>query len=234
MAANADHPNQMVENSYVPPPWAVGHSIFGLFILEGQQIDLHFKTPFWPCGSVAFSWQSHYSWMLGTLMASLIGTPTPRRGWTTRGVSRKLWPSFPSALPPTLTSKLRMSIPLLRPAINCITLSHLPFESICFQAPHPLFNILCSSGGPHYLQHSMRTSWPYCLSFLFLNSFHNGLVTFLYSLMVASSWLALLAQLMGPIKLNPTSLAFPKGCPSLHDCHPRIRTASPGASTTVW
>ena len=106
----------------------------------------------------------------------------PRRGWTTRGVSRKLWPSLPLAPPPTTAIMLRMSIPLLRPAIKCITISCLPFGSIFFHALHPLFDIMCSCWGPHYLPHSLGMSWPPCLSSLFHNSFHNGLVTFLYSL----------------------------------------------------
>ena len=175
-------PTGVAENSYVPLPQVVSQSVFSLFVLEGWQIDLHSKTPSCPCRSAAFSWHCHYSWMKGTLIASPISTPTPRGGWTTRGVCRKLWPSLPSVLHPTSTSKLRMSIPLLMPVINCIALSHLPFGSIFFQAPHPLFDVICSCRGPCYLDHSVGTSWPPCLSSLFHNSFHDGFATFLYSL----------------------------------------------------
>ena len=48
-------PAQEAENSYVPLPQAVSHGVFGLFILEGWQIDLHPKTPSWPHGLLAFS-----------------------------------------------------------------------------------------------------------------------------------------------------------------------------------
>ena len=164
-------PTWTAENSYVLLPWVVSHSIFGLFILEGWQIDLHPKTPSGPCWSAAFSWHCYYGWMAGTLITSPIGTPTLWRGWITRGVSRKLWPSFPSVPPDTSTSMLRMSVPLLRPTINCITTSCLSFERIFFHAPLPLFDIICSGGGPHLLHHSVGMSWPLCLSSLFCNSF---------------------------------------------------------------
>ena len=45
---------------------------------------------------------------------------------------------------------------------------------------------------------------------------------------VASTCTVLLAQLTGPVKLNLTSLAFPKGSPSLSDHHPKNRIASLG------
>ena len=175
-------PTWAAENGYIPPPRMVSHYIFGLFILKGQQIELHPKTSSWSCWSVTFSWSSGYSWMWGTLITFLIGTPTPRRGWTTRGVSRKPWPSVPSAPPPTSASTLTMSIPLLRPVISCITLSHLPFGSIFLHAPHPLFDIICSFRYPCHLCCYPGMSWPPCISSLFHISFCNGLVTFLYSL----------------------------------------------------
>ena len=46
--------------------------------------------------------------------------------------------------------------------------------------PHPLFNVVCYSGGLSYLHHSMGTSWPPGLSSLFHYSIHNSSVTLLY------------------------------------------------------
>ena len=182
-----------------------------LFVLEDWQIDLQPKTPFWSHWLVTFSGHLHHGWLLGTSITSPIRIPTPRRWWTTRSVSRKQLSSFSSVPPTTFTSMLRMSTFLLRFMINCVTISCLLFGSIFFQAPHPLFNVICWSGGLHYLCHSVGTSWPPGLSSLFHNSICNGLVTFPMLFTVASTCSVLLAQLTGPVKLNPTSLAFPKG-----------------------
>ena len=38
------YPTWVVENSHIPLPWVVSYSIFGLFILEDQQVNLHPKT----------------------------------------------------------------------------------------------------------------------------------------------------------------------------------------------
>ena len=67
-----------------------------------------------------------------------------------------------------------------------------------------------------FLTASAIAQWPSCIV-----------------LTVTSTWASLLAQLVGPVKLNPMSLAPPKGSPSLCDCHPKNRTASLGASTTA-
>ena len=48
-------PTQVAENSYVPPPQVICHSILGLFILDDLQIDHHPRTPSLLCWSVAFS-----------------------------------------------------------------------------------------------------------------------------------------------------------------------------------
>ena len=226
-------PTWVAENGYVPLPWMASYHILGLFILEGWQIDLHPKTSSWPCWSVTLSWSSCYGTMPGTLIASLIGTPTPRRGWTTRGVSSKLWSSLPSAPSTTLTSMLRMRF--VCPDL-WLTTFHFspPFFKHTLPHQHPLFNITCSGRGLHYLCHSLGTSWPTCLCLLFHSSFHNGSVTFLYSIMIASTWAALPAQLMGCVNLNHTSLTLPKGSPSLCDCSPKNRTASLVASTTTF
>ena len=75
---------------------------------------------------------------------------------------------------------LRRSICLLRPVISCIALSHFPFGTILFYSSHPLFNIICSCWGFHYLCHSAGTSCPPCFCPLLQNSFCNGSATFLY------------------------------------------------------
>ena len=56
---------------------------------------------------------------------------------------------------------------------------------------------------------------------------------FLYGIYSTSTCAVLPAQLTGSVKLNPTSLAFPKGSPSLSDHHPKNKIASPGARTTA-
>ena len=99
-------PTWVAKTGNVPSPWVISYHIFHLFILKGWKIDLHPKTSSWPYWPVALSWWSHYSWMLGTSITSPVGTPTPRRGQTTRGVSRKLWCSLPSVPSNTSTSPL--------------------------------------------------------------------------------------------------------------------------------
>ena len=163
MAANAGHPNLSSENSYIPPPQVVNYDIFGLFVLTDLQIDLHPKTSSCLHWSVTFSGHPHHGPLLGILIASLIGTPTSQRWCTTRSVSRKPWFLLSSAQPTTLTSKLRMRVSLLRSATNCITISHLHFRNMFFQAPHPLFNVVCCGEGPHYLHCSIGMSCPLTL-----------------------------------------------------------------------
>ena len=161
----------------------------------------------------------------------------PQSGLPPRGVPGNVWSYFSSVPPTTLTSMLRTSVSSIRPAINCIANSCLHFGSIFFHAPHPLFNVICHGGGPCYLHHSRRLPGPLALVLFSTTASamaqHPSCTVF----MVASTWVVLLAKLMGPIKLNPSSLAFPKGSPSLHDHHPKNRIASPGARTTalvIW
>ena len=165
-------PTWVADNSYVPPPWMVCHSIFGLFVLKYWQIDLHPNSPSWPCWSVSFPWHPCHGWLPGTLIPFPIGTPTPRRGLTTLSVSRKSWSSLPSEPPTTSASMLRMSVSLLRPVFNGIAISSLPLGSILFHTLHPLFDIIYSSWYPG----------PPDLSSLFYNSVQNDSVTLLYSI----------------------------------------------------
>ena len=67
----------VAENSYISPPQMISHSIFGLFILEDQQIELQAQISSCPPCLVTFSRLSHHGWLMGTLMASSIGTPSP-------------------------------------------------------------------------------------------------------------------------------------------------------------
>ena len=224
-------PTQAGKNSYVPPPWVVCHSIFGLFVLEDWQIDLHSKTPSSLCGSFAFSWCCHYGWMLGI---SQIGTLTHWREWTTRGVSRKVWSSLPSVPSTTLTSILRVSIFPLRPVINHITPSHLPFRSVLFHAFHPLWYHMQQMGSllpPSFLLGGILA--PIAFIIFSTTAYTMASEPSCAVFMVASPWAVLLAQLMVHIKLNPTSLAFPKGNPSLHVHRPKNRIASSEASTPL-
>ena len=214
-------PTWVAENSYIPPPWVVSYSILILFVLEDWQVDLHPKTPSCLYWLVTFSGHSHHVQLLGISIASPIRTPFPRRGWTTRSVSRKLCFSLSSTLSTTLTSMLRMSISSFECMITCITISCLHFASIFFQAPHTLSNVVCCGGGPGCIHHSLGTSWPPCLSSLSTTASVTAQQHFCMIFTVAPTWAVLHAQLTAPVKLNPTSLVFPKGSPSLSDHHPK-------------
>ena len=196
-------PPQAAVNRYILPPQVVCHSIFGLFILEDWQIDLHPKTPFWPCQSIAFSWHSYMVECQELWLLPQSELP-PEEGEPPEVYLGNY--GLPCLLCFLLTSLLRMSISLLRPLINCIIISHLPFRSILFHAPHPLFDVICCGGGLHYLCHSVGMSWPSSFSSLFHNCIHNGLVTFLYSIYSHLKMSCLPAQLIGPIKLDCINL----------------------------
>ena len=221
-------PTWAVEDSYVPLPQMVSPCIFVLFNLENWQIDLHPKTPSWLCWSVTLSWSFCYGWMLGTLIASPIGTPTPRRGWTTRGASRKPWPSLPLASSTTLYAENKCLS--TQAWINHIALSHPSFQE------HPL---PCHTSTLQYHMQWQGSSLPSSfysdlLAPLPMFSFPQQLLQWLSKVfMVASTWAALLAQLLRPVKLNLMSLVLPKESPSLCVCDPKHRTASLGASTTT-
>ena len=174
-------PTQAAENSYVPPQWVVSYSIFGLFILEDWQVDLCPKTPSSLHWLVTFCGQSCHSWLLGTSIAFPIRTPTPRRRWATRRVSRKSWSSLSSMSQTTSTSTLGMGTSSIRSMIACITISLFPFGGFFFQAPHSLFNVVCCGGGLNCFHHSSGASWPPGLSSLFHNSICNSSVTILHS-----------------------------------------------------
>ena len=132
------------------------------------------------------------------------------------------------------------------PVINCITLSHLPFRSIFY---HACINSSTSYAAVGVFITFLEVSlyWYDIITFVIPWECPGPLALVLFSttasmiaqqptctvFTVASTWVALPVQLMGPMKLNPTSLAFPKGSPSLCDCHPKIRIASLGTSTTA-
>ena len=101
---------------------------------------------------------------------------------------------------------------------------------------HPLFNVTCCSRGPGLpSSFCVQCPGPLSLSSLFHNSIHNSLATFLYSYLQSPLPAPFcLAQLTGPVKLNLTSLAFPKGSPSLSDhVIQRIRLPSLETRTTA-
>ena len=139
-------PTWAVENSYIPPPWAVSHSICGLFILKDWQIHLQSQTSSCPSCSVTFSRPSHHSQLMGTPMVSLIRTP-PWRGRSTGSISWQSWGALSSTLSSTSIHMLRTSIFPFSPVITHITISHLHFGSIFLQALHPLFNVVCCCRG---------------------------------------------------------------------------------------
>ena len=103
-------PTQAAENSYVPLPWAVSYSIFGLFWRLANWPST--SDPSCPHWSVTFSGHCHHGWLLGTSIITLIWS-LPRGGWTIRNVSRKSWSSLSSVLSTTSASTLRMSVSLL-------------------------------------------------------------------------------------------------------------------------
>ena len=167
---------------------------------------------------------------MGTSVTYPVRTPTPWRGWSTWDIPGNPWSPLLLLLPTTSACPLRMGIHLLWP-VSHITLAGPLFRGIFFHSSYPLLDIACSSRGLYDLCHSAGMSWAPGFVPLLYNSLHNGTVTLCTVLTVTSAWAALLAQLFRPIKQNPTSLAPSKGSPSLHDCHPKNRIASPGAST---
>ena len=171
-------PAWAAENSYIPLPQVVSHSIFGLFILEGQQIDLHHKT-------------------LPGCTAQLLSPDT-----LITVECQELWLLLQVELPlpeegePPEVSLGNCGLPCL--------LCHLLPQTVCWEwaflcsdllsttspfltspsgasssKPHIHSSILYAAmGGHHYLHCSTEASWLPCLSSLFHNSFCNGLVTF--------------------------------------------------------
>ena len=133
----------------------------------------------------------------------------------------------------TLTSMLRMSSLLFKSAITHIAIPHVHFGSLFFQAPHPFFNVVCCGGACIVFVIPWGDPGPLAL---ILFSTTASAIAWPPSCMVftiASNCAMLLAQLAWPVKLNLTSLAFPKGSPSLSDYHPKNKITSLGTRTTA-
>ena len=206
-------PTWVAENSYIPSPQMVCHSIFGLVILEDWQVDLHPQTSSCLSCSVTLSGPPHHGWLMGTPFAYPIRTTCPWRGRSTRGVSWQLWGALSSTLSSISTCTLRMSIPLLSPVITCISPFHLYFRSIFLQAFHPLFDVVCWCGGLVCLYCSMEPSWPLALVLFYTTVSAMAEQPSWTVLTVISIWAPLLAQLTGLAKWNPTSLSSPRDSP---------------------
>ena len=221
------------ENSYTPPPWVVRYIIFGFYVLEDQQVDLHPKIPSWPHWSVTFSGHFHHGWLLGSLLSSPVRTPTPRRWWATRRASRKSWSSLSSTPSTTLTSMLTMIF-----FHSSLQLPMSPFLASTSGAsssrPHIHSSMLYAAAGAQVV---FVIPWG-ILAPLTLVFFSTTASTIAWQpscmvFRVTSIWAILSAQLTVPVKLNLTSLTFPKGSPSLNDHYPKNKIASPGAMITV-
>ena len=204
----------------------VSYIIFSLFILEDWQIDLHPKTPSWPHWSVTFSWHCQHGWLLRTLITSPIGTPTPEEG------------------EPPEVSLGNCGLPCL---LHCLLPQPAFWEQAFLHSGPWLISspFLISTLGGSSSKPCIHSSMLYAvagvlITFVILQGCTGLLALVLFSttasamaqqpsctvFMVASTWAVLLAQLMGPVKLNPTSLAIPKGSPSLSDHCPKNSSLS--------
>ena len=197
-------PTQAVENSYVPTPGMVSYSIFGLFMLEDWQIDLHPQTSSCPSCLVTLSRCSHHGWWMGALSASPIGTPFPLKREIHWKCLLVIMGALSSMASSTSTHMLRTNIPLLSPWLLA-----LPF---------------LTSLQKHLPPNLASTHW-YCMllwGFGLSSLFHGGNLapwSFLFSMMasamawwpfstaltIVSTWASLLAQLTGLSKWNTTS-----------------------------
>ena len=152
-------PTLAAENSYIPLPGTISHSILGLFILEDWQSDLHPQTSSSPSCSVALCRPSSHGQLMGTLFTSPIWTPSPWR-WRSTGKGLSVIMGCPSSMPSsTPTDMLRMSVHPLSPLITHFIISHHHSGSIFLQASNPLFNVVCCYGGLFCPHHSLGATW---------------------------------------------------------------------------
>ena len=182
---------------------------------------------------VAFSWHPSHCWLLWTSIPFLIGTPTPEEGEPPEvSLGKNGLPCLPHCLLPcpghwewvflhlglqlialaflVLTLGASSSIPYIHSSMSYAVVGVLITFIFLWGCPGPLALVLFSTTAFAVAQQ------PSCTAF-----------------MVISTWAILPAQLMGTIKLNLTSLTFPKGNPYLHDHHPKNSIASPGVRTTA-
>ena len=139
-------PTWVVENSYIPPPWMVSHSIFGLLILEDQQIDLHPQTSSNPSCSVTFS--SPLSWLPD-------GSPDCFLNQNFLPLKREIHQKCLLEILQHLVFYAIFGFCLhieneCSPNQSCdhsCAISHLYFRSIFLQALHPLFDVLYAAMG---------------------------------------------------------------------------------------
>ena len=121
-------PTGAVKHRHIPTPWIVGHSIFGLFIFTGGQINFYAKAYSGPPWLVAFLRNPHLVWMLWTLFTLSIQTVFSQRGWASQRFSWKPWHSL---LPtPSLTSApaLQGVAMLIRSMVHITLLFWLPIS----------------------------------------------------------------------------------------------------------
>ena len=118
-----------------------------------------------------------------------------------------------------------MSVSPFRPVINCMAISHLTLGA--------------SSSMPHIHSSMSYAVVRVLITFVIPWGCPGPLALVVFSTTAsAMAWkpscTVIPAQLMGPVRLNPTSLAFPKGSPSLHDHCPKNRIASLWQGLQLW
>ena len=192
-------PTWLMKNSHVPLLRAVRYSILHLFILKDGQIDLNLKAPSWTHWFVTATGCSHHCWVYRALITSSIRTPTLKDveppgeplgilgalcHWHHLLCPMEHWAQASSVL---LTSPL--DAPSFKPHIKSSTLQAPPKDWMAL-----LDDQGCPSLLTFILLFMTATAigwWPSCTIFA-----------------VTSTCAVLPAQLTGPVKLNPMSLAL--------------------------
>ena len=192
-------PTWPMKNGHVMPPGVVGYSILCLFILKDGLIDLHPKAPSQTHWSVSAAICSHHCEVWKALMTSSIGTPTTWREWASGRTSRNAWCSL--SLASSTTSSWASITVITGP-------SHLPIRHSLIQASPPINYITGASQG------SDASTWPLGhpgpLAFIFFSITASAIAGWPSCTIfaVASTCAVLLAQLIGPVKLNPAFFAL--------------------------
>ena len=196
-------PTRVVKHRHIPTPGAVGHCIFGFFIIKGGQINLYPKASFCQPWLAVFLRNSHLVWMLRfhSLFSSTLFPPKkgkPSEGFL--GNCGALW--HLCLLQPWLLYcewMLHQSAPQ--------SVSIIPFQlpiRDSLQALYPLLDTIGHSWSPEVLFFSPWLVWPPGLHFLLYHSLDVCMVTVFLE---ASICVSLLAQLNGPPKPNAMFLA---------------------------
>ena len=204
------------------------HSIFSLFILEDWQIDLHHQTSSCPPCSVTFSRLFHHIQLIGPPIISSIRTPSPWRGRSTQSVYWQSWGVLSSMPSSTSTHMLRMNF--LNSVLWLLTSPFLTSTSEASSCKACIHSSMLYAAVGVWVVFVVPRGHPGPLALVPFSMMESAMAQgpSCPVLTIISTWASLSAQLTGPAKWNPTSLALPRGSPSLSDHHPKNWDYLPG------